>query len=157
MKKTADKILEWSVVILLIIMLGSVLWGVGTRYLLNDQSSWTAELARFALIWLSITGATYVAGKNGHIAIDLLPSYLSEKNQYKLEVVTSVIIALFVLCIFIIGGARYVYVSLYLGQTSAALGIPMGYIYLILPVCGLFIIYYKILHIRKAINQLKEI
>lgn len=144
MQKSLNKILEWAVVILLSVMLLSVLWGVLTRYIFADQSSWTDELARFMLIWVSILGAAYVSGKNAHIAIDLLPDTLSEKKKLKLEVVTSVIISLFVFVVFLVGGFRYIYISFKLGQTSAALEVPMGYVYLILPISGIIIIYFKI-------------
>ena len=108
MGKSLNKIMEWTVVVLLSIMLTSVLWGVLTRYIFADQSSWTDELARFALIWVSILGAAYVSGKKAHITIDLLPKRTSEKRKLQLEVITSVIIAVFVLAIFIIGGLRYI-------------------------------------------------
>ena len=154
MRKHLDKFLEWSVVILLSIMLFSVLWGVGTRYIFEDQSSWTDELARFMLIWVSIVGATYISGKNKHITIDLLPKSMSDKTKLKLDILASTIIILFVIAIFIIGGIRYVYISFRLGQTSAALEIPMGYVYLILPVCGLFITYFKTLSIIETKRDL---
>lgn len=144
MQKNLNKILEWAVVVLLSIMLLSVLWGVLTRYIFADQSSWTDELARFMLIWVSILGAAYISGKNAHIAIDLLPENMSQKKKLKLEIVTSVIISIFVFMIFLIGGLRYIYISFKLGQTSAALEVPMGFVYLILPIAGLIIIYFKI-------------
>lgn len=158
MQKGLNKILEWAVVILLSVMLLSVLWGVLTRYIFADQSSWTDELARFMLIWVSILGAAYVSGKNAHIAIDLLPDSISEKKKLKLEMITSVIISIFVLMIFIIGGLRYIYISFKLGQTSAALEIPMGYVYLVLPISGMIIIFFKIhamIASRKALKLIK--
>lgn len=157
MKKKLTSFLEWLIVFLLSIMLFSVLWGVGSRYLFADQSSWTDELARFMLIWVSIFGAVYISGKNAHIAIDLLPASVSVKNKIYLDIFNAVIIALFVIVIFIIGGIRYVYVSFILNQTSAALGISMGYVYLVLPIAGLIIIFYKILQIKQGLIDLKNI
>ena len=156
MRNYLDKFLEWSVVALLIIMLFSVLWGVGTRYVFDDQSSWTDELARFMLIWVSIVGATYISGKNKHISIDLLPGSISKKGRLKLDILASFIIAIFVVGVFIIGGIRYVYISFHLGQTSAALEIPMGCVYIILPICGFFITYFKTCDIIKSMKSLKE-
>lgn len=150
MRKRLNVVLEWTVVILLSIMLLSVLWGVLTRYIFADQSPWTDELARFMLIWVSILGAAYVSGKNAHIAIDLLPATFPEKKKLLLDIVTSVIISIFVFVIFLIGGLRYIYISFKLGQTSAALEVPMGYVYLVLPLSGIIIIYFKILAIRDA-------
>ena len=155
MRKSLEKVLEWSVVILLAVMLFSVLWGVATRYVFADQSSWTDELARFMLIWVSIVGATYISGKNAHITIDLLPKSMSEKSKLKLEIIASCIILLFVALVFVIGGLRYVYISFHLGQKSAALEIPMGYVYLVLPICGIIIMYFKMMAILQSKELLK--
>lgn len=157
MQKRLNIFLEWTVVFLLVVMLLSVLWGVLTRYIFADQSPWTDELARFMLIWVSILGAAYVSGKNAHIAIDLLPASVSEKRKLQLELVKEFIIAVFVTVVFMIGGLRYVYISFRLGQTSAALGIPMGYVYLVMPLAGIIIIYFKILGIISSRKALKQI
>jgi TRAP-type C4-dicarboxylate transport system permease small subunit len=157
MKDRLNKLLEWVVVVLLSVMLFSVLWGVFTRYFFADQSSWTDELARFMLIWVSILGAAYISGKNAHIAIDLISASMSLKARLRMEILTGMIISLFVLAIFLVGGARYIYISFKLGQTSAALEIPMGYVYLVLPIAGIIIIYFKILGILGSSKALKHI
>lgn len=157
MQKKLNIFLEWTVVFLLGVMLLSVLWGVLTRYIFADQSPWTDELARFMLIWVSIIGAAYISGKNAHIAIDLLPASVSEKRKLQLEILKESIIAIFVTVIFMIGGLRYVYISFRLGQTSAALEVPMGYVYLVMPIAGIIIIYFKILGIVGSQKALKQI
>lgn len=156
MSKKLNWFLEWLVVCLVTIMLFSVLWGVCSRYLLADQSSWTDELARYMLIWVSIFGAVYVSGKNSHITIDLLPESLSSKTKLNLDLIVQLIIILFITAIFVIGGGRYVYVSFKLEQTSAALGLPIGFVYLVLPVSGLMIIYFKSVQMRQTLKKLKE-
>jgi TRAP-type C4-dicarboxylate transport system permease small subunit len=62
---------------------------------------------------------------------------------------------LFTAAVFIIGGGRYVYVSFKLEQTSAALGLPMGFVYLVLPISGLMIIYFKWMQMRQTLQELK--
>lgn len=144
MRARLDAFLEWVLVILLVIMILDVLWGVFTRYVLNSQSSWTDELARFLLIWISILGAAYASGKRLHISIDLLSVHLSCKNKKRLYIFVSMLIFFFVFLVFIVGGLRYAYIAFKLEQLSAALRIPMGYVYAVFPVAGLFIIYYKL-------------
>ena len=157
MTKKLNHFLEWTVVFLLTIMLLSVLWGVATRYIFANQSSWTDELARFMLIWVSILGAAFISGKNAHIAIDLLPGYLSPKNNLRLQMFVSAVVGFFVLAVFIIGGLRYVFISFKLGQTSAALELPMGYVYLVLPIAGAIVIYYKTNQFLEARRELKTL
>ncbi|MFD2100456.1 TRAP transporter small permease [Flagellimonas iocasae] len=156
MKGRIDLFLEWILALLLGAMVLDVFWGVITRYLLDSQSSWTDELARFLLIWLSILGAAYASGKKLHIAIELLPQYLNERNQKILDIVITVVVLLFGIAVFLIGGLRYVYISFALGQTSPALNLPIGFVYLVLPISGLFIMYYKLLDLFIIIKNLKN-
>lgn len=144
MKAKIDNTLGWFLAILLAVMVADVLWGVFTRYAIGYQSSWTDELARFLMIWVGMLGAAYASGKNMHIAIDLLPQYLNDKNKRRLDIFISATVILFVLGVFIIGGSRYVYISYTLGQTSPAIKLPMGLVYSVFPVSGILIIYYKI-------------
>ena len=144
MKSKLDNFLGWMLAIILGAMVVDVTWGVFTRYAMGYQSSWTDELARFLMIWIGILGAAFASGKDMHIAIDLLPQYLNEKNNKRLNIFITTIIVLFVLVVFIIGGLRYVYISFTLGQTSAALKLPMGIVYSIFPISGIIIIYYRI-------------
>lgn len=145
--------LEWTLAILLALMKLDVLWGVLTRYLLNAQSSWTDELARYLLIWIGMMGAAYASGKNLHIAIDLISATLSESNQKRLTVLITLLISIFVFLIFIIGGSRYVYIAFRLGQLSPALHIPMGIVYSIFPLSGLIIIYFKLNDLAVLFSQ----
>lgn len=156
MKSRIDLFLEWTLSILLGIMVLDVFWGVITRYILDSQSSWTDELARYLLIWLSILGAAYASGKKLHIAIDLLPQYLNERNQKILDIVITTVVLLFAITVFLIGGLRYVYISFELGQTSPALKLPIGFVYIVMPLSGLFICYYKLLDLIVIIKNLKN-
>ena len=151
--KKLDFYLGWISVVLLSAMLITVLWGVGSRYIMDSPSSWTEELARFLLIWVSMLGAAYVSGKKGHIIIDLWPEKMIKKYGKLMDVTVSLLIVLFVFAIFIVGGLRYIYVSFKLWQTSAALEIPMGYIYLILPITGFCILFYRIGFLIKDLKR----
>ncbi|MFA0964992.1 TRAP transporter small permease [Roseivirga sp. BDSF3-8] len=152
MRNAVNRALEIVIVVLLALMTLDVLYGVATRYLLNNQSEWSDELSRFLMIWVSILGAAYAAGSNLHISIDLLPRYLSEKGRRRLHMFISVIVILFVFAVFVVGGLRYIYISFTLGQVSPALQLPVGYVYVVLPLSGLFIIYYKLHDLMQLIQ-----
>ncbi|MGB5437379.1 MAG: TRAP transporter small permease [Maribacter sp.] len=144
LRKRIDKILGRTLVVIMSIMVINVLWQVFTRYVTGDPSSFTDELARYLMIWIGILGAAFVAGKNMHVAIDILPSRASAKTQRKLKIIVTLLIILFVIFAFVVGGSRLVYISYILGQQSPALQIPLAVVYLILPISGLLIIYYKV-------------
>lgn len=139
-----DRFLEYTLAALMALMLLSVVWQVVTRYFLGDPSSFTDELARYLLIWIGMLGGAYASGKNMHLAIDLLPAKLTGKNKYRLMIFIYMLIILFVAATFVIGGIRLVYITYTLGQTSAAMQIPLAYVYSILPIAGLLMIVYKI-------------
>ena len=71
--KFRKKIDRFVVLVLLIIMSSmvlTVLWQVFSRYVLENPSSFTEELARYLMIWLGVLGAAYVSGKNNHVSIN---------------------------------------------------------------------------------------
>ncbi|MDR9409287.1 MAG: TRAP transporter small permease [Balneolaceae bacterium] len=142
--KKFDRFLEHFLASLMALMLISVSWQVISRYLLGDASSFTDELARYLLIWIGTLGAAYAAGQRMHLAIDLLPSKLTGKKKYRLAIFINLLVIFFALTVLVIGGGRLVYITYTLGQTSAAMQLPMYYVYSILPLSGILIIYYKI-------------
>jgi TRAP-type C4-dicarboxylate transport system permease small subunit len=147
--KTLDKYLGHFLAFLMALMLLSVCWQVITRYFLASPSTFSDELARYLLIWIGTLGAAYVSGQGMHLNIDLLPSKLEGKARYRLQIFIYVLVILFVAASFVIGGLRLVYITYSLGQTSAAMQLPLAYVYMIIPVSGVLIVIYKI---RDIIN-----
>lgn len=150
-RQTVDRILEFAVATVMAVLVVDVLWQVFTRFILRDPSSWTEELARYLLIWVGLLGAAYAAGRRMHLALDLLPNKLEGRRRMRLEVLIELVAFAFALFALVIGGARLVWVTLVLEQTSAALEIPIGYVYLVVPLSGLLIVYYSVEHIRSVV------
>ncbi len=147
-KHTLDKILETILVTIMAVMVVNVLWQVGSRFILQSPSSFTDELARYLLIWLSILGASYVTGKKMHLSIDLLAQKINPAKKGLLNTIVYSIVAVFAFLAMVIGGANLVYIVASLGQTSPALEIPLSVVYIVLPIGGLIIIYYSIINIK---------
>lgn len=144
LKNKIDRVLAQTLVVIMSLMVINVLWQVFTRFILGDPSSFTDELARFLMIWLGILGAAYVSGKNLHVAIDILPSRVNSIRKKRMSAAVDLLIILFALTVFVIGGIRLVYISSVLGQKSPALQFPMALIYCVIPLSGLLIIFFKI-------------
>jgi TRAP-type C4-dicarboxylate transport system permease small subunit len=147
MRQTLDNVLTRLLVFLMSAMVLNVVWQVFTRFVLQDASSWTEELARFLLIWLGLLGAAWAVGQRMHLAIDLLPAALSGTKARRLNRLLQAFVLIFALLAMVIGGGRLVYLTLTLEQTSAALALPLGYVYLALPLSGLLIVAYGVLNI----------
>lgn len=144
MRKLIDSTTRYLLVILMGLLVIVVVWQVFSRYILNDPSTFTDELSRFLLIWVSLLGAAYYSGKNLHIAINVLPSKLNPPNRRKLHILIHLIVIAFVLTVFVIGGSMLVYYTYTYYQLTPTLQIPMAFVYAIGPLSGLLIIFYKI-------------
>ncbi len=157
--KKLDRALEIVIITLMGILVIDVLWQVFSRFILSDPSSFTDELARFLLIWLSLFGGAYMLGKKQHLAIDLITHRLDKRQILYLDTVVQSVILIFVIAVLMIGGSRLVFVTLYLNQTSAALGIELGYVYAAIPLSGLIMCLYCthfLIENVAGINKLKS-
>ncbi len=144
LRKKIDKGLEAVLAFLMGFMIINVLWQVFSRYVIGQPSSFTEELARYLLIWIGLLGAAYASGKGLHLAMTLFHDKLSEKARIRLDIILESLIIIFSFSFLIVGGIRLVYLTFYLGQISAALEMPLGIVYLIIPVSGVFFIYYSV-------------
>jgi len=142
-----NRVLELFLVFLMTVLVLDVLWQVFSRYLLSSPSSFTDELAGFLLIWVGLLGAAYVAGRKEHLAIDILIRKSPPARQKLLLYLIHSLIFLFALSVMVTGGMVLMYTRLVLQVRSAALQLPLGYVYIILPISGLIIMYYEVLHI----------
>lgn len=147
-----DKIVALTIMILMGVMVLNVTWQVISRYVFQSPSSFTDELSRYMLIWLGMLGAAYVAGKNDHLAIDILPQKLTGKAKTRLLIFIHIVIIAFVLPVMILGGSNLVYITYVLGQKSATLQVPLAYVYAIIPISGFLVLYYQISSIKDLIN-----
>lgn len=146
-QKRLNKVLEVFLVFLMSVLVLDVLWQVFSRYLLSSPSSFTDELAGFLLIWVGMLGAAYVAGRKEHLAIDILIQKSPPARQRLLLYIIRSLVFLFALSVMVTGGAILMYTRFVLQVKSAALQLPLGYVYSVLPISGLIIMFYEVLHI----------
>lgn len=139
--------MEALLVLLFGLLVIDVLWQVFSRYFLKGSYSFTEELARFLLIWLSVLGAAYLNARREHLSMDFFYSRLSAKNQFRLSVFGESVIFLFAFLVMGVGGANLVYITTHLEQLSGTLRIPLGYVYSILPLSGFLIMCFSVYHI----------
>ena len=147
--KKVNRFMEIFLVLIFGLLVLDVLWQVFSRYVLNTSFSWTEELARFSLIWLSILGAAYLNARREHLSMDFLYAKFSDANKQKVSILIEILIFLFALIVMVIGGLNLVYITLHLDQLSGTLRIPLGYIYAIMPFSGFLILCFCVYHILK--------
>ncbi len=148
-----DVYLERFLIFLMAILVIDVLWQVISRYVLTSPSSFTDELAGYLLIWVGLLGSAYVTGKSEHLAIDILIQKSSEARKKVLALIINTLVALFAVSVLLVGGVWLVYTRFYLDVNSAALRLPLGYVYTVLPFSGLLILYYSIDNMKIIFSQ----
>ncbi|AMM83162.1 TRAP transporter small permease [Martelella sp. AD-3] len=119
-----------------------VVWQVMSRYILRAPSIYTDEIARFLFIWMALVGGAYTFGKGRHLAIEILAPALSGWRKQLAQLLVVAVIAFFAVAVMINGGGALVARTLANGQVSPALQMPMGYIYIAIPVSGAVILFY---------------
>ncbi|EPY4245097.1 TPA: TRAP transporter small permease [Klebsiella quasipneumoniae subsp. similipneumoniae] len=91
-KLAVDRTIAAFSVAVMIALVVCVVWQVFSRYVLNQPSTLTDELARFLMIWVGLLGAAYTVGAQRHLAIDLLTMTLSPRRQALFSVIINLLI-----------------------------------------------------------------
>lgn len=160
MKKLTDNIIKVLSYFLTGLMAGIVVdvtWQVFTRFILKNPSDFTEELAGFLLIWIGLLGASYTYCKKAHLGIDTVTSRFKGVKKQTVEITASIIVFLFAFFILVIGGIRLVDITFTLKQISPAMGIPMGFVYLVMPLTGILFMYFSVVAIVETVAGGKEI
>jgi len=122
----------------------NVSWQVITRFILPEPSSYTEEVARFLLMWIGLLGAAYAYRKKMHLGIDIISEKLQGRAKYVTTLFVYFLTLLVAIAVLIVGGMNLVLLTLELNQFSSSLGLPMGLIYLCLPLSGFLIVLYTL-------------
>ncbi len=133
---TLNKICEVTLFILLSAMIVVTTLQVIFRYFF-EALSWSEEVVRYMLIWVSMIGAAIAFKKGNHIAVTLLLN----KLKGKAFLITQVAIILIEITFFIIVSYYgYTLISDESSQLTPSLQIPISVIYTIYPIIGITII-----------------
>ncbi|MDT8861478.1 TRAP transporter small permease [Alkalihalobacillus sp. MEB130] len=128
-----EHIEELFLVVFSVIMVVAIGLQVFMRYVMGASLSWSEELARYCFIWLVYLGISYGVKKQRHIKVDLVLLLLKDKGKVILNIISNLIFLSFAIFVMIYG---YGIASKLLtwGQTSPALQLPMGLVYMATPI-----------------------
>lgn len=145
----ADRVARFSVALMMAVMSAIVLFGVFNRFIFKIPISWTEEIAKYLLIWISLIGAAIAVRIGGHVGVGLIVSRLKENSRSVVSWINQLIIVGFVVALIILGMS----VSLkQLHTYGHATRIPMFYPTLAIPV-GCFMILIQLLYILKLLYK----
>ena len=121
---------RWIVIGLLGAMAVMVFANVALRYLTDHSILWVEEASRYTMIWLTFVGAGLVLRYGGHIGIDSLQQSLPRAAPLIRAVIVALLAVFF--CVMIVVGSRYAILTW--AQTTPVLELPIGAVYLAMPV-----------------------
>lgn len=137
------KVLETILIVFVIGLTLAVLWGVFTRFCMGHQASFTDELARILLVWVSMIGAALAFGLKAHLGVDFFINKLLPNARKALNVIVQLVTIILTVVIFLVGG-----VSLALAQMGQQLPtmpwLSRGMVYAAIPVAGVFILMFTL-------------
>ncbi|AGS35083.1 hypothetical protein B841_08050 [Corynebacterium maris DSM 45190] len=132
-------------VTLFAVLVATTTWQVVSRQILNEPSTWSEELARLLFVWLSFLGSAFLFGERGHIAVDFLARKLPFAGQRVAQLFVQVMVLLFALVGLVWGG--YLAASIAWEQNLTALPFTIGWVYLVIPIAGVFIAVFALMDI----------
>ncbi len=143
-RASVTRLLEWTCIVMMAVMILDVIWGVLTRFVFRSPSRWTEELATFMLIWIAMLGAALAHRQASHLGVTWLIERIDPRIAGAIARFIHVLIIGFALVVMVYGGTLLVQDRFRSGQVLPALGWAKAWMYLAVPVAGVFIIGYSV-------------
>jgi TRAP-type C4-dicarboxylate transport system permease small subunit len=100
------------------------------RYWVGISLTWSEELSRYLMVWLTFLGAGIAFKKGAHMSFHLLLQRVPPEARFLAKVFTLCAILIYLIILAVKG----IQLSLFnMAQYSPAMGIPVGTIYLAIP------------------------
>lgn len=104
------------------------------RLVMSRSFPWTEEAARYLMIWLTFLAASFGFQRGAHIGVSVVVDRLPAPYR-RVAQVTAGLVCLVFFALLVIYGIELMDRSMM--QRSPALGIPMGYVYSVIPISGI--------------------
>jgi TRAP-type C4-dicarboxylate transport system permease small subunit len=129
------RLIQWTLVVMVAVMTVLVIIQVLLRYIFFYSLSWSEEVARYLMIWVSFLASALAVQKGLHIGMESLIIRLSPAVRRKVNILTKSALLIFLLYL-TIGGFKIAW--LVREQSSPALFLSMSYAYAAAGFGGLF-------------------
>jgi TRAP-type transport system small permease protein len=148
-----DKVLlrlnRWLIIVILAAMALMVFANVVLRFLTDHSILWVEEVSRYLMIWLTFLGAGLVLRYGGHIGIDALQDAYPRAAPVIRAIIFLLLLGFFAFMVWI--GIRYT--TRTWAQTTPVMEIPVGIVYLAMPIGFSLLIVHLLLMARPFIAR----
>jgi TRAP-type C4-dicarboxylate transport system permease small subunit len=131
--RTIRKATDALVVSLFAVLVMVVFFQVIARYVFNQPPAWSEELARYLQVWIILLASPLCIRKGSHLAVDYFSHRLSSVVRTRLDIGIGLLITFYVAVVTLFG-IRLLVAGRF--QISPAMGIPMSFVYAVLPLSG---------------------
>jgi TRAP-type transport system small permease protein len=153
MLATFDRVLlrlnRWAVIAILASMAIMVFANVALRFLTDHSILWVEEVSRYLMIWLTFLGSGIVLRYGAHIGVDTL----QERFPRQAPVLRAIIFALLLMFFVAMVGLGFRYALLTWAQTTPVMQIPVGAVYLAMPVGFILMIVHLLMMAAPYVRQ----
>lgn len=151
--KKVNRISEHFLNLLLTAMVVVVFAQVIFRFVLKAPLPWSEEVARYTMVWITFLGAALAIEKWAHPRVEVFVNLLPVKIRIPVH-----ILAILLSCVFYAIIAYYgaMFVTSSIMQPSAVMRIPMGYVYVVIPVSGLLLVLNSLVEIQMLLKAKRE-
>jgi TRAP-type C4-dicarboxylate transport system permease small subunit len=119
---SVNRVVGWSLALMLAAMTVLIGWQVFARFVVGTSLTFSEEVSRFLMIWLTLLGAAYAVRQGTLLAVELVPGLLTGATK-KVVRFTSHLLSLSFYVILIVFGWDIAATVAY--QTAPATGISM--------------------------------
>ena len=128
-------------VILAIIMVSITFAQVFARYVLSSPLFWSEELARYCFVWIVFVGAGAALKRGSHIGVDYFVQRFGENVQRRIAIPIRFLMLFFLVTVIVVS---IPVIQTNMNQLSPAVELPMGVVYLAIPIGAAIMVIYTI-------------
>ncbi len=153
LNKLSDRVnhaVEYISLWLFLILTVSCVAQVFFRYVVNQSLSWTEELARHSYIWIVLLGASICVKRGSHAVVEVVVDLLPKKARLIISIFVDILV-ISGACIMLVQGAKIVPITM--AQMSPANEIPMGLIYIAVPISGACVLLHKLADLSARVSK----
>ena len=144
-RKGMNAVVSTICIILFAVMVVVGTYQIITRFVFNNPSTISEELLTYTFAWMAIFSSAYVFGKRDHMRMTFVADKLPKEQRKILEIIIELLVIAFAVIVLIYGG--FTIMGLTMTQKTASLGVMMGVIYAVVPICGILIAIYGVLNV----------